>query len=150
MLCLNTLRAQFAAYLVENAAARHSLDAALMHVAERAYQQGMQDALSVPAVLAEPVAVLDAGMAPGVRGALAAWPVAGVHVGLHGPAFGATQAGGAAVRDQPPAANDLARQRYGCHNLPKRCRAPWTEMPCGHDWRGSDPFCDGCANLGEV
>ena len=43
MLDLNDVRAQFAAYLDSNANKRHSLDAALMHVVEQAYQRGMKD-----------------------------------------------------------------------------------------------------------
>jgi hypothetical protein len=44
MLDLNAIRAKFAEYLANNANKRHSLDAALMHVVEYAYQRGMQDA----------------------------------------------------------------------------------------------------------
>ena len=43
MLDLNLIRAQFAEYLASNASKRHSLDAALMHVVEQAYQKGMED-----------------------------------------------------------------------------------------------------------
>lgn len=50
MLDLNQVRADFAEYLASNANKRHSLDAALMHVVERAYQKGMADAVSVPDV----------------------------------------------------------------------------------------------------
>lgn len=44
MLDLNQVRAEFAEYLASNANKRHSLDAALMHVVEAAYQKGMADA----------------------------------------------------------------------------------------------------------
>lgn len=43
MLDINDIRAQMADYLATNAAHRHSLDAAVMHVVQIAYQQGMQD-----------------------------------------------------------------------------------------------------------
>jgi hypothetical protein len=44
VLDLNQVRANFAEFLASNANRRHSLDAALMHVVERAYQQGIDDA----------------------------------------------------------------------------------------------------------
>jgi hypothetical protein len=62
---LNIVRADFAAYLGSNASRRHSLDAALMHVVEAAYQKGLSDALLVPAVLRDAIPNLDAGMAAG-------------------------------------------------------------------------------------
>jgi hypothetical protein len=43
MLDLNTMRAEFAAYLTDNFHKSKSLDAALMHVLTRAYEQGMAD-----------------------------------------------------------------------------------------------------------
>lgn len=55
MLDLNQVRADFAQYLASNANKRHSLDAALMHVVEQAYQKGISDASKVP------VAVSSAG-----------------------------------------------------------------------------------------
>lgn len=61
MLDINRVRADFAAYLVGHAGKRHSLDAALMHVVERAYQQGMADAMVVPAAVSAPIADLDQG-----------------------------------------------------------------------------------------
>lgn len=45
MLDINRVRSDFAAYLAEHAATRYSLDAALMHVVERAYRQGLEDGL---------------------------------------------------------------------------------------------------------
>ena len=55
MLDLNQVRADFATYLASNANKRHSLDAALMHVVQKAYQKGMADAAIVPdAVVTEP------------------------------------------------------------------------------------------------
>jgi hypothetical protein len=55
MLDLNQIRADFAAFLACNANRRHSLDAALMHVVEQAYQQGLEDARRVPEALAMPL-----------------------------------------------------------------------------------------------
>ena len=43
MLDLNQIRKDFADYLASNANKRHSLDAALMFVVEKAYQKGMDD-----------------------------------------------------------------------------------------------------------
>lgn len=45
MLDLNAVRADFAAFLVDHAGHRHSLDAALMHVVEQAYRRGLADAM---------------------------------------------------------------------------------------------------------
>lgn len=59
MLDLNAVRAAFAAFLVDHAGHRHSLDAALMHVVERAYQQGLADGSLVPVVVSAPIHVLD-------------------------------------------------------------------------------------------
>lgn len=47
MLDLNTIRADFAAFLAANAATKHSLDAALMYVVEMAYQQGMAEGIEI-------------------------------------------------------------------------------------------------------
>lgn len=44
MLDINKIRAEMATYLAENASHRHSLDSAVMHVVQIAYQQGMHDA----------------------------------------------------------------------------------------------------------
>lgn len=54
MLDLVAIRARFAAYLAANAGTKHSLDAALMHVVQQAYQQGLEDARTIPAALAMP------------------------------------------------------------------------------------------------
>ena len=43
MLDINEIRRQMAEYLAANAAHRHSIDAAVMHVVQIAYQQGMAD-----------------------------------------------------------------------------------------------------------
>ena len=60
MLDPNRVRAEFADFLADHAGTRHSLDAALMHVVERAYQQGMADAAQVPeAVIWRGVPVAD-------------------------------------------------------------------------------------------
>lgn len=47
MLDLNTIRADFAAFLAAHAATKHSLDAALMRVVEHAYQQGLTDGVEM-------------------------------------------------------------------------------------------------------
>ena len=72
MLDLNQVRADFANYLASNASKRHSLDAALMHVVQAAYQKGLEDALQVPPVLRHAIANVDASMAQRNRSALAA------------------------------------------------------------------------------
>lgn len=59
MLDLNQVRADFAAFLVDHAGHRHSLDAALMHVVERAYQQGIADAVLIPDAVSAPIPDLD-------------------------------------------------------------------------------------------
>ena len=64
MLDLNQVRADFAAFLVDHAGVRHSLDAALMHVVEQAYQQGLADALVVPVAVSSPISDLDFQVAP--------------------------------------------------------------------------------------
>lgn len=74
MLDLNQIRADFAAHLGTHAGNRHSLDAALMHVVERAYQKGLSDALSLPPVLADTPAHLDAGIPDLVRSQAPAAP----------------------------------------------------------------------------
>jgi len=43
MLDLNTLREEFATYLLTNKDTRWGLDAALIHVAKLAYEQGAKD-----------------------------------------------------------------------------------------------------------
>lgn len=43
MLDIKIVRADFAAYLAAHAGTKHSLDAALMHVVEQAYRQGLDD-----------------------------------------------------------------------------------------------------------
>lgn len=74
MLDLNQIRADFSAHLGAHANRRHSLDAALMHVVERAYQKGLSDALSLPPVLADAPAHLDAGIPDLVRSQAPAAP----------------------------------------------------------------------------
>jgi len=59
MLDLNRVRADFADFLADHAGTRHSLDAALMHVVERAYQQGLDDAVLVPVAVSAPIADID-------------------------------------------------------------------------------------------
>lgn len=60
MLDLNQVRADFAGFLADHAGTRHSLDAALMHVVERAYQQGIEDAGRGPyTALAMPLSKAD-------------------------------------------------------------------------------------------
>lgn len=46
MIDINQIRADFAAYLAEHAATRHSLDAALMHVVGAAYRKGLEDGMA--------------------------------------------------------------------------------------------------------
>lgn len=100
MLDLNTIRADFAAYLVAHAATRHSLDAALMHVVERAYQQGIadgrQDPVPMPPMLQDPGQDLDAGLAAGMRSPLRDADGGMAAKGLPGTAPGAGQGGGSA------------------------------------------------------
>lgn len=48
MLDLNAMRAEFAAYLTDNFHKSKSLDAALMHVLTRAYEQGLADGAAQP------------------------------------------------------------------------------------------------------
>ena len=55
MLDLNQIRADFAAHLGIHANRLHSLDAALMHVVERAYQQGLADAYRIPDAVSAPM-----------------------------------------------------------------------------------------------
>lgn len=121
MIDINQIRADFARYLAEHAATRHSLDAALMHVVERAYQQGIrdgaddmetpfarifgclgefdtegiEDAMPMPPVLRDAIPILDAGTPSGLRGPLAAGATAVPAAGVPGPAAGAWQGGGA-------------------------------------------------------
>jgi hypothetical protein len=64
MLDLNRVRADFAAFLADHSGRRHSLDAALMHVVEQAYQQGLADALVVPVAVSAPISDLDFQVAP--------------------------------------------------------------------------------------
>jgi hypothetical protein len=45
MLDINKIRGMMADYLSTNAAHRHSIDAAIMHVVEHAYNKGMSDAI---------------------------------------------------------------------------------------------------------
>ena len=59
MLDLNRVRADFADFLADHSGRRHSLDAALMHVVEQAYQQGLADAAAVPAAVSAPISDLD-------------------------------------------------------------------------------------------
>ena len=59
MLDLNAVRADFAAFLVDHAGHRHSLDAALMHVVEQAYRKGLEDAALVPVAVSAPILALD-------------------------------------------------------------------------------------------
>lgn len=59
MLDLNRVRADFADFLADHSGRRHSLDAALMHVVEQAYQQGLADAVVVPAAVYAPISDLD-------------------------------------------------------------------------------------------
>ena len=141
MLDINRIRADFASYLQAHAASRHSLDAALMHVVERAYQQGISDAMSVPAVLAEPLADLDPGLAPGMRSPMSAIPHAGGTPRAPGAPAGAGQGGRAAGGDA--AAASKISHFYGCNKHRLCSTVPL--MVCNHTFKSTDPACTGCA-----
>jgi hypothetical protein len=100
---LNQVRADFAAYLAGNASRRHSLDAAMMHVVEAAYQKGLSDALLVPAVLRDAIPDLDAGLAAGNGSAPLAEPAAVCPAGIPGACTGAGSGGSAESGDAAPA-----------------------------------------------
>lgn len=142
MLDINQIRADFAGYLQAHAASKHSLDAALMHVTELAYRKGFQDALQVPAVLTEPIADLDTGLAPGMRSPLAA-------VAHAGPAPRAPGAPASAGKDgRAQGGNDAFAQKaagpsqfYGCNRGDLNSRI----TGCHHAMKASDPACTGCA-----
>jgi hypothetical protein len=97
---LNQVRADFAGYLAGNASKRHSLDAALMHVVEAAYQKGLTDALQVPAVLRDAIPDLDGSMAAGNRSA------AGVELAAVAPAGIPQDAGGTGQGGSAEGGND--------------------------------------------
>lgn len=103
MLDLTDIRARFADYLAHRAAGRKSLDAALMHVVEHAYRQGLTDALLVPDVLRDPIPDLDPTVAPGVRGALVAGQTVAIPAPLSGRAGGAGAGRDAEGGDAAPA-----------------------------------------------
>ena len=103
MLDLNQIRADFAAFLAGNASKRHSLDAALMHVVEGAYQKGLIDALQVPAVLRESIPDLDTSLAAGNGSAAPAEPSQVATARLSGAADGAGQGRGAESGNATPA-----------------------------------------------
>lgn len=113
MLHLDTLRAAFASYPLAHADSRKSLDAALLHVAEIAYSQGLTDALLVPDVLTDPIPDLDPPVQARMRGPLAAWPAAVSAPGVSGqdrPRAGGNPEGGDAA-----AAPDTPMSRlFGC------------------------------------
>lgn len=102
MLDLNQIRADFAAHLARHAATRHSLDAALMHVVESAYQKGLADALQVPPVLRHPITDLDPRVAIGNGGTLAAGANAAHAPGIPDAARGARQSGNAESGNDAP------------------------------------------------
>lgn len=136
MLDLNAILREFAVYMLEHAATSYSLDAALINAVERAYQQGMTDAMLVPAVLIDPIPDLDTGIPAGMRGANAF-----VHVVVESPRVpGASLGGGAG--GQPEGGNDATASRYGCHSL--NPESTYARERCGHDLRGTDIACSGC------
>jgi hypothetical protein len=98
---LNAVRADFACFLSSHASKRHSLDAALMHVVEAAYQKGLADALFVPAVLRDAFPNLDTGLAAGNGSAagveLAAVAPAGISQDADGTGQGGSIEGGNAA-----------------------------------------------------
>jgi hypothetical protein len=111
---LNQVRADFAGYLAGNASKRHSLDAALMHVVEAAYQKGLTDALQVPAVLRDAIPDLDGSMAAGNRSAAGFELAAVAPAGIPEDVGGAGQGGGAesgnpATASQPLKGGALAK-----------------------------------------
>ncbi len=112
---LNEVRADFAAFLAGNASRRHSLDAALMHVVEAAYQKGLADALLVPAVLRDTLPHLDAGLATGNRSAAGVELAAVAAAGISQAAGGTGQGGGAEGGNAAPAceAKDLNEKPKG-------------------------------------
>lgn len=114
MLDLNQIRADFAAHLGTHAGNRHSLDAALMHVVEAAYQQGIEDALSVPAVLRDPIPDLDPGIPPPVRSDFRPAPAAGGAARIPGRAPGGQAGGGAEGVDAAAACATPMSSLYGC------------------------------------
>jgi len=90
---LNAVRADFADTLASNASHHHSLDAALMHVVEAAYQKGLTDALLVPAVLRDPLPDLDGTLAAGNRSAAGVELAASPAPGISGQADGSSPSG---------------------------------------------------------
>jgi len=114
MLDLNQVRADFAGYLAGNASKRHSLDAALMHVVEAAYQKGLNDALQVPAVLRDAIPDVDGTLAAGNRSAAGVELAAVAQAGIPEDAGGAWQGGCAeggntATASQPLKGGALAK-----------------------------------------
>lgn len=103
MLDLNQVRADFATFLAGNADKRHSLDAALMHVVEAAYQKGLADALLVPAVLRESRPDMDGSLAAGNRSAACVEPAAVCPPPVPGREDGAGQGGSAESGNPAPA-----------------------------------------------
>ena len=104
---LNQVRADFAGYLAGNASKRHSLDAALMHVVEAAYQKGLADALLVPVVLRDAIPDVDTGMEDRNRSAAGVELAAAATTGLPEKAGCAGQGGGAESGNHAPASQPL-------------------------------------------
>jgi hypothetical protein len=131
---LNTVRADFAGYLASNASRRHSLDAALMHVVESAYQKGLADALLVPAVLRDAIPDVDTGLEVG-NGSAAGVELATVApAGISEAADGAGQGGGAEGGHAAPAceAKDLSEKPKG--GPLARLAAMWCADPRFQAW----------------
>lgn len=95
MLDLNKIRADFAEFLASNASKRHSLDAALMHVVQGAYQKGLSDALQVPTVLQNAFTYMDACVEAGNGSQARSEPSKVATAGLSGDECRAGQGGGA-------------------------------------------------------
>jgi len=112
---LNLVRADFADYLASNASKPHSLDAALMHVVEAAYQKGLADALFVPTVLRDAIPDLDTGLAAGNRSAAGVGLAAVAPAGIPEDADGAGQGGSVESGNPAPAcaAADLSEKPKG-------------------------------------
>ena len=114
MLDLNQIRADFAEFLASNASKRHSLDAALMHVVEGAYQKGLYDALQVPTVLQNTVTHMDACLEAGNGSQTRPEPSQVAAAGLSGDAGregqgSGAESGNAAAAPQPMKGGALAK-----------------------------------------
>jgi hypothetical protein len=143
MLDINAMRTAFAKHLLEHAASRYSLDAALMHVIGLAYDIGYNDAMSVPHVHIEPVANLHPGMAHGMRSQMATLRL---YTGPTPSAPGAPTGGearGCTSGGNDATASGQIDHFYGCNKHRLYSAAP---LPiCNHTFKATDSACTGCA-----